>query len=245
MIYDICDQLGLTPKEFATYKVLLKLGEVPVSSILNETQDHPQIVYRALDGLISKELVQVSIKKHKKYVLAEDPAKLEKIAEKRIGEVKKLIPELVGLQSKAALATMIKVYKGVDGVRDARATIVDELPEGGVFYLIGASGKRYFEIMGSSLKNIENKRVRKKIERKVIGFEAEKVDFMANDRWKELSEYRFLPQNFSVPSTTAIYGKKIALFVYSEEPFVISIESAEVADSYKQYFDSLWEIAKA
>jgi len=37
----------------------------------------------------------------------------------------------------------------------------------------------------------------------------------------------------------------VAIQIWLPDPIVITIESPEVAQSYKDYFDSLWKTAKA
>ena len=46
---------------------------------------------------------------------------------------------------------------------------------------------------------------------------------------------------YSSPAATNIYGNKVALIVWSENPFVVLIESKEIADSYRKKFEMLWK----
>ncbi len=59
-----------------------------------------------------------------------------------------------------------------------------------------------------------------------------------------LTEIRFISKPFEDLIFTEIYGNKVAIFIYSEQPSVIIIESEEVAKSYKRYFDILWKTTK-
>ena len=63
---EILKQLGLTERESQIYELLLKIGESPISSIIKTTKAHPQIVYRAIDGLIEKRLIISVSKKNKR-----------------------------------------------------------------------------------------------------------------------------------------------------------------------------------
>jgi hypothetical protein len=40
-------------------------------------------------------------------------------------------------------------------------------------------------------------------------------------------------------------GDKVAICVFSEEPYAFLIEDEKVAESYKKYFELLWKQAKA
>lgn len=55
---------------------------------------------------------------------------------------------------------------------------------------------------------------------------------------------RKLPQFVSFPSATAIYGDKVAIFVWNEPYYAIMIQSRQVADTYRNFFDALWRASK-
>ena len=47
------------------------------------------------------------------------------------------------------------------------------------------------------------------------------------------------------PTDTLIYGSKIVIFIWSEPYYAISIESKELSQTYKKYFEFLWKQAKS
>jgi hypothetical protein len=59
-----------------------------------------------------------------------------------------------------------------------------------------------------------------------------------------LSEIRFLPQKYISPVGTNIYGDKVAIITWTEEPAAILIRNKSISDSYKKYFNFMWERAK-
>ena len=58
------------------------------------------------------------------------------------------------------------------------------------------------------------------------------------------SEYRYLPNISESPAVTNIYGDKVAIIIWTDEPEGIIIENAAAAKAYKSYFDSMWKYAK-
>jgi hypothetical protein len=58
------------------------------------------------------------------------------------------------------------------------------------------------------------------------------------------SEYKFIPREFFNPTATHIAGNMVAIIIWTTPPTGIIIESSEVADSYRKYFNLLWKIAK-
>ena len=58
------------------------------------------------------------------------------------------------------------------------------------------------------------------------------------------SEYRYLQNVSESPAVTNIYGNKIAIIIWTDEPEGIIIENAATAKAYRSYFDVMWEVAK-
>ena len=133
--------------------------------------------------------------------------------------------------------------RGEEAVRNLRRRAFDELPEGGMFYILSASGTRFYEIMGGTLDGIEKHRVKRKIRKRLLAFESQRKMLEKNEKW-DLIEIRYLPESNSVPSSTNIFGNTVAIQIWLSDPIVIMIESPEVAQSYKDYFGSLWKTAK-
>lgn len=58
------------------------------------------------------------------------------------------------------------------------------------------------------------------------------------------ASFKYIPDEFTAPATTFIYGNKAAIIVWSEIPIATLIISKDVAESYKNYFRLLWKIVK-
>lgn len=243
MQFPILQELGLNERESQVYETLLHLGESPIADILNTLQIHPQLIYRAIDGLVSRGLVIVSYRRHRKYVRAEDPHVLEKLESERLQALKMAIPDMLALQ-KGSKDAVIRVEKGAEALRKTRASIIDLLPENGSFAIIGGSGESFYRIMGEQLREIERKRIKKGISRQVVSFKGQREYFVQNDPFKDLTEYRYIDLDYPTPMSTLVYLKYVTLMIYTEDPIVINIESQEVADGYLAWFNALWSTAK-
>jgi len=55
---------------------------------------------------------------------------------------------------------------------------------------------------------------------------------------------RFNSKMYDTPATTWIYGKKVAITVWSDQPIATLIRSEDVSKSYKQFFEILWRDSK-
>jgi HTH-type transcriptional regulator, sugar sensing transcriptional regulator len=243
MDMQILETIGLTKREAEVYTTLLRLGESPVADILKEIKAHSQLIYRAIEGLNEKGLLNISYRRHRMYVRAEDPHRLKKLEEQKLREINKLIPDLLALQS-TSRDTIVRVDKGNEAIRALRRRGIEELSEGGTYYIITAAGQKFYEVMGDVYAEIERKRIKKKAKRRLISYESERKLLEKNDRFKELVEYRYLPESYSTPTSTNIFNDTLAILVWSNDPIVITIESPEIAQSYKDYFETVWKVAK-
>ncbi|MBT5342306.1 hypothetical protein HOL59_01860 [Candidatus Woesearchaeota archaeon] len=55
---------------------------------------------------------------------------------------------------------------------------------------------------------------------------------------------RYVKKNVISPVVTNIYGDKIALIIWTDEPEGIIIENEAAAKAYRSYFEFMWEHAK-
>ena len=61
---------------------------------------------------------------------------------------------------------------------------------------------------------------------------------------KKSSTHRYLPNINESPAVTNIYGDKIAILIWTDEPEGIIIENVAAAKAYKSYFDFMWKHSK-
>ena len=66
-----------------------------------------------------------------------------------------------------------------------------------------------------------------------------RVDFFIKSK---KCNVKFLNQ--STPAEILLYKNKACIIILTKEPLVIRVSSKEVKDSFKQYFDVMWKIAK-
>lgn len=236
-------QFGLTEEEAQMYEMLLRLGDVPLADAIRASGAHPQTVYRLVSRLEAKGLVITTTQKHRKYVRAEDPKILEQMERQKLEELRTALPALLALQ-KAPKEALVRVARGNEAVQSLRLRGIEELRSGETYSIIGGSGDRFYEVMGQRYEEVEKRRIRKKIRRKLLTFESQRKLLRTHERFRAYSTFRFLPQHFPVPASTNIFHDTVAIIIWAKTPIVITIESPEVAASYRHYFTVLWRMAK-
>jgi len=62
--------------------------------------------------------------------------------------------------------------------------------------------------------------------------------------YHQLMKLKFLPEKYTFPATTIIYGNKTAVIIWEIDPIVFLLDSSQATISFLNYFELLWKIAK-
>ncbi|MFH0769802.1 MAG: helix-turn-helix domain-containing protein [Candidatus Peregrinibacteria bacterium] len=243
MPIDILQSFGLSKAEAELYELLLPLGDVPMAAVTRVTGRHPQSIYRLVDQLVAKGLVISEVRQHRRHIRAEDPRVFEQKQAERLRRLRESLPALRALQERPQEA-VVRIERGPEAVRNLRRRAFSALGAGETYYILSASGSRFYEIMGDAMEKTERLRIRRKVRKKMLAFESQRALLTQNEVFRTYVEMRYLPETFPVPSSTNIYGNVTAIQIWSEDPIVILMESREVAQSYKDYFETLWKMGR-
>jgi len=232
---------GLTENESNIYMTLLELGEAIASDIAKKTEISRPHVYDSINRLIEKGLVSYVIKNSKRYFKAANPKELinyleeekEKISNKQ-KDIKQILPSLIKIHQEKKSKTSVEVYEGKEGLKTVLMDIVNYSQD---FVAFGATHK-FEKVLPVFSKIFVKRRQQKNVKAKIVVVEGE------SPIKTSLNEYRWIPKEYSLPSSTIIYGNKTANLLWSDEPLGIIIKNKEIADSYMSYFKLLWKIGK-
>jgi len=98
------------------------------------------------------------------------------------------------------------------------------------------------------MENWHHRRIKEKLKIRIIYNETQETRKRIKEHKEtlKLMEVRFLTVESLTPTATLIYGSKIALTVWlKNEPYATLIESKELKEVYKEYFETIWKIAKS
>lgn len=240
------EEFGLTPNEAKVYYSLIKLGPSSAADVVKDSGLHRVLVYDVLSRLSEKGLVGSVIKSKAKVFEAASPKELLDWMDRKEEEIKskkrrlqQVYPELMELFSNIKQKQGVYFFKGRRGVKAAMDKFFSlNLP----CFTIGSSG-RTREVLGSDFENYRRQIEKKKILVKMLYYEfaREKKDVGFKN---SQSEIRFLPDKYKNPMLVDISGNLTVILLLDEEPFAILIENQKVADSFLQYFNFLWSLAK-
>ncbi|HLC71188.1 MAG TPA: helix-turn-helix domain-containing protein [Candidatus Nanoarchaeia archaeon] len=233
-MYDKLLHIGLTMTEAKLYVMLLELGKAQAGILSRKTGIHRRSVYDALDRLIEKGLVSYIKENDKRYYLPTDPKRVQEIIDEQKNEVYDIMPALQARFMEHAGKQETLFYRGLEGIK---TIFEDQIRDGKEVYIIGASHQAK-ELLKFYISHYTDKRVKRKIKLHAI---------YAGERHSTavpLSEVRYLPPSFASLVSTSIYGDKVAIVVWMQEPVGILIKQPEVAKAFKNYFELLWKMGK-
>ncbi len=236
-------EIGMTEKEAEVYLALLRLGSSSASAIIQKTGLHRAVVYDLLERLIEKGLASYATVGRKKFFEAANPNRLIEILKEKEQKIQNVLPSLLEL-SKFQSTLEVKIFKGKQGIKSVLEDIIRSKPKE---WLSLSSGGETYKTIPYFLEQFHKERIKLKI--KVRGLLTN--NSTAKKRGKALSampftKIKYLPKTIQTPTVINIYGNSINFYCVTknEIPFIILIESKELADSFKKYFEWLWRISK-
>ena len=236
----ILEELGLTKNEVKVYINLLELGNTPAGPLIKRVGMHRAAVYNLLDLLIDKGLVSYILKSNRRHFSADDPKRLTEYLEtkrmllnEKATQLKKLIPKL---RIKKQLTTKEQEGTIFMGKRGIKSILEDVLQQKKEWLVFGAEGK-FKKLFPWYFNHHHEKRSKLKIHLRMICNES------LRKRVLPFAKVRYLPKNYISPATTYIYSNTVVIIIWEPTPEAFVMKSGQVAESYRNFFELLWNVA--
>lgn len=238
MNLELIEQLGLTRTEAKIYTVLLDLGSNLAGKISEKSGIHRRSVYDAIERLIEKGLVSYIKRNNRTFYEAVEPQKLLDLIKEKEDNIKELMPELELKYKMSKEKEETTFFRGKPALK---TVFDDQIKEGKEILIMGASTQAP-EILKYYFPHFDKARVKKKIRVRIIFDErAKKEEYVKKI---PLADIRYVPKEFSSFAATNVYGDKVSIVLWTEEPIAILIKNKEIAKGYRNYFELVWNIAK-
>ena len=238
-IITVLESIGFNKNEILVYLDLIKIGNSSANDIAHRAKIHRPNVYDTLNKLIEKGIVTESLKDNKKIFYPIKPKDLMIYLKQKEYELQKIIPKIEEIHNKPPEKRKVTMSEGIKSFRVILNNLLEKNEQIDVYGIPkGAS-----DLIGGFIDDFHKRRIEKKIIMKhVYNKDAAKRLKYLNDM--EFTEARFLPSSFDTTITTLICGNVVVLNFWDEPIFTIVIENKAIAESYKNYFDIIWEEAK-
>jgi len=244
-IIEALEKFGLSKKEAQTYLTNLELGTSTANDISIKSNLPRTLVYDLLERLINLGLASYTIKNNKKYFTAESPKELLRIIKEKEQAIKKIIPQLGSLHKlQGSKRPKVTIYEGKEGMK----TMMNEMLTtcGKEFWGLGSS-RASWEIIPGFMEDWHKRRIKMKVAMNVIYNNTKE----SKDKIKKFkhtlryTNFKLLPIDAPSPTATVFYSNKVVLQSWTKDPFAVVIESKQMAENHKKYFEELWKIAKS
>jgi len=241
MDVSILEDLGLTNAEIKVYMALLHIGSSNAQPIIERTKLQSSVVFRALHSLIDKSLINYNLEGKRRNYQATDPENFFNFIEEKKRKFEKILPDLKREQALAKPKEVATVYKGVRGLKEIYAIMRDTK---GKEYNSFGGGKQCEDLLGTDWwENHHLKRIANKLPARQVFDDTVRAAGEWNNR-QRISKVRFLSKEFEQFQETVIVGDKVAINVFTSNPYGFLIQDKVVADGYRKHFELLWKIAK-
>jgi len=226
------EEAGLSGKESQVYLALLKEGLIgggELAKLLNMDRTH---TYGVVRNLVNKGLVGQVVRDKKNLFQATSPCNLLNEIKSREQVVKTLIPKLESLEKIKSKDFSVVVLEGKSGMRTLLRTLLESRAKEILVY--GATGKSY-SVLEYDLPHAAKKIALLKMNGRIITSKGLKEHVFT-----KLPNFDVKYVDYDVPSSTIIFGNRVAFNVFDDKPVFVLIESASVSESHKKYFEYMW-----
>lgn len=243
--------IGLTEGEIKVYEALLELGECTKTNLAKKSGVAPSNIYDITNRLIEKGIISKVEKNGISHFSPANPKRILDFLDQKKIEVERekdvltaLLPSLLAKFDKKESPIKVEVFQNWSGLKTVFEDLLDECSKEDMNFVFGASKGDNPEIADNFFLKYNIKREKKGIKTNIIlnnelKERKDRISFFIKSKNYKI---KFLQQ--TTPSEIMIYKDKTCIIILTKEPIVIRITSKEVSNSFKQYFDLMWKIAK-
>lgn len=235
---DILRDIGLSEGDIKIYLALLKLGTTQTGPLMKEAGMTNSSAYRCLESLMKKGLVSYIVKNNVKHFQAADPKNILRFIEDKKSKLEELLPQL----SKKFEPTgqEVKLFEGYKAIRSAYEEGLDDMRSGDeqLFFSITEEGFSHPNIQ-SYFMSLSVKRRERGITARGIALPGTRSIF---EKYPVRPSMRYT--DLKLPHGISIFKTKVIFITLRENPTAILIRSKEMTETYRHFFESMWEIAE-
>jgi len=246
----ILSEIGLTESEIKVYKALLELGDSTRGIIVNKAQITGSKIYEILERLQERGLVSVYIENNIKHFKATNPKQLILYLEQKqnklqglLQQTRYLLPQLLSLYDTSDKEQEVELYTGLKGLEILFREQIDTLKAGEICYVIGGTKGTNEDEIQSFFEKIHIMRQEKGIKTRMLFNKTQKITTKKRYSYKKFPLTKTKYIEHSSPVAINIYADKTIIIIFGRKVNAIHIRSKEVAKSFIEYFNLLWNTA--
>ena len=235
-------KVGITEKQANVYLACLKLGCATAPEIAQRSEIKRVSVYGVLDELVNRGLVSYNMKGRSKIFQAQNPKIILKLADENKNIISNILPQIESIFATHNLKPRFQFFESAEGIK---RIYEDALQCRSKKILHITKVKDFIDFPG---KKFTKEYIIEKAKKGIISYTLfPKSGDIYNDiygrkskKWKR--EVRYLPPNIFYTSMVMIYDNKVAFISAKEENFGFIIESKNISNTLRAYFEFMWNM---
>lgn len=237
-------ELGFLESEEEVYQALLGRNSATAGELADITGYNRVTVYKALDELVDQGLASYVIKSNKKEYEAADPKTITRFVdqkEKKLDKIRKRLNEMRKKFREKSKEVKTNVYEGIRGAKTLWEELINSCEPGDEYLVAGAPkstekfGGYFNDLTERLIENGGNFKVT--YNRDAKGMIEAKKDMQG-------VEMRVLPREYVTPASLEVFRDRALVTVYRPTLLMFAMTSEYVADSFRDYFHMIWDIAE-
>ena len=245
------NEIGLSESEKNVYLALLDLGDSTRNNIVNKSKVAGSKVYELLQKLQDKGLVSIYLKDGIKHFKPTSPSQILNYLEEKKSkifdienEAKSILPQLMLRFNSSKKGQEVELLSGLRGLEVIFREQVEMMKKGDTCYVIGGTRGSDEEIVQGFFEKIHVMRQQNGIKTRMLFNEVQRKSTKELYSQKKYSgtETRYIEH--TSPVAINVYKDRTVIIIFGNEITSIYIKSEDVAQSFLEYFNLLWKVAK-
>lgn len=235
----VLQHLGLNEKQAKVYLAVLQMGKGSVPAISVKAGTKRPTTYLLLEELRMKGLVNLLPRAQKVLYTANSPEQLLEEQREKEQLIKANMPELMAMFNVKKEKPKVTYYQGESSI----IKLYDEIfKEKEIFFYgsIGSISPGVYKQVEKYLHYIKKENLNV---REILQSEEKSIQF-AKENSSENHQIKIVDESRKLPTDNMIFGNKVAIITYKDEPMAVVIESSDVVETYKSMFEMVWNSIK-
>ncbi len=235
----ILEDIGLTNAEIKVYLALLELGVAGAGQLIEKSGLQSSVVHNTINNLINKGFISFSLKGKKRVYHSGNPENILNYIDDKKKQFQEILPELLSKQKSSKEKPVSATFEGIRGIKEL---LFELLEAGGKEHHTFGSAKESLMLGDAFWVSYHKKRAEKGIKAELIFNES--LRFWKAEKKYPKSEVRYTKEGFEPLTETIIRNDKIGIIIWTEKPIGVLIHNKAAAESYDQFFETMWKLAK-
>ena len=241
-------EIGLSNAESQIYLALLKIGEGKIGEIIKIVNITSSNVHEALEKLTKKGLISF-IKKNKVKIYSPSPIEsLKQLVEKdketlikKEENLRNLLPQLKEIKRIISIKQDAEIFFELRGIKSAFQKLLAQKIKGEEYLFFYNSTKENIRIVHEFFS---------KLDKDNESYSSFPTKGIFDKEYKKLFKQRKGSNitakftDYPIPSSINIYNDKVLIIAWSEKPIGFLIQSKEIAQTFKDLFNQVWNLSE-